>query len=255
MPRGCSAGQGGHHHEPSPLPPPSLPPPLPTHTTTTTSVKRSLCCCLCAPLAVSPWLNATGPPVPHEAQTPASSGRRRPGVLEEPERAPGSSFRHPVSGWWRRRRGRHDHAVLPQEGSLQRKEEEEKAKRETVHQESRRLAAEAIEQARLMFERNKRKKKRKRKLPKGSSPRSLSARAVRTQKYGRHFYCPDPSWCLVLPWFDRWNSSCVSLWMLVLDIISSSPLCCPGTVRCLSCPGGTGNVVLLGITSRRRGSG
>ena len=30
----------------------------------------------------------------------------------------GSSSRHPVSGWWRRRRGRHDHAVPPPEGSL-----------------------------------------------------------------------------------------------------------------------------------------
>ena len=28
-----------------------------------------------------------------------------------------SSSPHPVSGWWRRRRGRHDRAVPPQEGS------------------------------------------------------------------------------------------------------------------------------------------
>ena len=91
----------------------------------------------------------------------------------------------------------------------QRKKEEEekkkKAMRKTVHQETQRRAAEAIEQARLLLERNKRKrkKKRKRKLPKGSSPRSLPARAVRTQKYGRYFYCPDPSWCLVLPGFRQ----------------------------------------------------
>ena len=57
---------------------------------------------------------------------------------------------------------------------------------------------------------------------------------------------PGPSWFFVLPWFDRWYTSCVSLWMLLLDIISSCPLCCPGTVRCLSCPRSTGNVVLFG---------
>ena len=53
-------------------------------------------------------------------------------------------------------------------------EEEKKAKRETVHQESQRLAAEATEQARFLLGRNKRKrkKKRKRKLPKGSSLQS-----------------------------------------------------------------------------------
>ena len=121
------------------------------------------------------------------------------------------------------------------------KEEDKKAKRETVHQETQRLAAEA----RLLFERNKRKrKKKKRTLPKGWSPRSLPARAVRTRKYGRYFYCPGPSWCLVLPWFDRWYSSCVSLWMLALDTISSSPLCCPPSGVC--CQRSRGNVVLFG---------
>ena len=63
------------------------------------------------------------------AQKTASSGGRRPGVLKEPvppvvvEHATrplrGSSSRHPVSGWWRRWCGRHDHAVPPQEGHLE----------------------------------------------------------------------------------------------------------------------------------------
>ena len=57
--------------------------------------------------------------------------------------------------------------------AARRKEEEEKevAKREAGHQETQQRAADAVERARLLLERNKRKgkKKRKRKLPRASS--------------------------------------------------------------------------------------
>ena len=51
------------------------------------------------------------PGVPEGARAASGCGARGVPVLR------GSSSRHPVSGWWRRRRGRHDHAVPPRDGS------------------------------------------------------------------------------------------------------------------------------------------
>ena len=48
----------------------------------------------------------------------------------------------------------------------------------------------------------------------------------------------------VIGWFDSGHSSCISLWCPW--IISSSPVCLPDTVQCLSCLRSTGNLGPLG---------
>ena len=75
-------------------------------------------------------------------------------------------------------------------------------------------------------------KRRKRKLPKGSSPRSLPARAVRTRKSGHYSTSPSfwqsPVRCPGVARFNSGYSPCVSsqrLWIssLIFYVLDSDP--------------------------------